>query len=97
MRAQVLGQVVDPRGEQRDLYLGLTGVGWAVAELFNQLLLAFLGEGHARGEASRAPSLAQLARSLNVHAHLLHERVDRLEPALAAQTPEEIDLQLVTV
>src|SRR5665213_1103652 len=55
--AQVLGELVDALGEQGHLDLGLAGVGVALAELGDQLLLALLGHGHAAGEASRALQL----------------------------------------
>src|SRR5215204_321431 len=46
MRAQVLGEVVDPARQHRDLNLGGAGVGLVAAVLPDQLLLDFLGEGH---------------------------------------------------
>src|SRR5579884_102752 len=46
VRSQVLGQVVDPLGQHRDLYLRRAGVGLAAAVLRDDLLLCFLGQGH---------------------------------------------------
>src|SRR6185312_144178 len=47
VRAQVLGQRVDPLGQHRDLDFRRTGVVLALAELRDVLQLLFLGEGHA--------------------------------------------------
>src|SRR6516165_7251624 len=54
--AQVLVEVVDPLGQERDLDLGLAGVARVVAEPGDQLLLAFLGDSHRPAEASRPPA-----------------------------------------
>src|SRR5919106_1597173 len=43
--AQVLGQLVDPLGQQRHLDRGRPGVGVGAAEAPDQLLLAFLRQG----------------------------------------------------
>src|SRR5215831_21016323 len=47
VRAQMLGQLVDPLREHRDLHLRRAGVGLAAAVLRDDLLLCFLGQGHA--------------------------------------------------
>src|SRR5205085_10664189 len=46
VRAQVLGELVDPRGEERDLNLRRARVGLGAPVLRDDLLLRFLGEGH---------------------------------------------------
>ena len=46
VRPEVLGQVVDPLRQHRDLDLGRTGVRLVLAELPDVYLLFFLGEGH---------------------------------------------------
>src|SRR5205085_11895698 len=43
--AQMLGQVVDPLRQHRDLHLRRAGVGIAAAVLRDDLLLCFLGQG----------------------------------------------------
>src|SRR4030081_2179810 len=45
--------------------------------------------------AGRLP--AQLARLLDVQAHLLDQRLRRVEPALAPQPREEVDAELAAV
>src|SRR5204862_4839956 len=45
--AQMLGQVVDPLREHRGLYLRRARVGRVLAVLPDDLLLRFLGQGHA--------------------------------------------------
>src|SRR5205085_6568862 len=45
VRAQVLGELVDPRGEERDLNLRRARIGLAAPVLRDDLLLRFLGEG----------------------------------------------------
>src|SRR5437764_12303952 len=57
----MLGESVDPLGQQRDLHLGLAGVAGAGAEFLDQLSLAFLGDGHAAAEASRSTSAIRFA------------------------------------
>src|SRR5579884_1105386 len=47
VRAQVLGQGVDPLGQHRDLDLGRARVRLVLAELADVSQLLFLGEGHA--------------------------------------------------
>src|SRR5579884_2336069 len=57
--AQVLRQLVDPPCEQRDLHLRRAGVGRPAAVLRDDLLLGFLGQGHARSflpVVSRGPA-----------------------------------------
>ena len=49
VRAQMLGELVDPLGEQRDLDTGAPGVVVVVAELRDELLLAFLCQCHSDG------------------------------------------------
>src|SRR4051794_13442078 len=46
VRAQVLGQFVDPLGQQRDLDLGGAGVVIAAAVLADQLALFLFGQAH---------------------------------------------------
>src|SRR5262249_36917635 len=69
VRSQMLGEHVDPLGEQRDLNLGPAGVVGALAELGDQLLLALKCYWHAAGEASRG-SAAQLSSVLDIEPHL---------------------------
>ena len=47
VRAQVLGEFVDPLGEQRDLDLGGAGVAIGAAVLADQLALFLLGQAHS--------------------------------------------------
>ena len=46
VRSQVLGEVVDPLREERDLDLGRPRVGVGAAVLADDLQLLFLGEAH---------------------------------------------------
>jgi hypothetical protein len=58
--AQVLGEVVDALGEQRDLHLGRAGVRLAAAELLGNLALSLAGDrSHERGHRSRARASAR--------------------------------------
>jgi len=43
--AQVFGEIVDPRGQQRDLDTGVPRVGLVGAELGDDLLFAFARNG----------------------------------------------------
>src|SRR6476659_6364122 len=52
VRAQVLGQVVDPLGEHGDLDLGGTGVRGALPVLLGELALALSGQRHAAGKVA---------------------------------------------
>src|SRR6185312_2517014 len=65
VRAQMLGQLVDPPGEHRDLHLRRAGVGLAAAVLRDQFLLGFLREGHEppRFVVSRASARRARKRS----------------------------------
>src|SRR5262245_26916288 len=47
VRAQVLGELVDPGGEKGDLHLRRTGVALVPAVLADDLQLGFLGQSHA--------------------------------------------------
>ena len=64
-----------PLGEQRDLDLGLAGVGLAVAELLDQLCLRSLVKDIRRlrlTELCRSTTLVtQLARASDIAVHLL--------------------------
>ena len=57
LRAQVLGQLVDPLGEQRDLDLGRAGVGVGAAVLADQLGLLFLGQASSKKAAPQSGGL----------------------------------------
>src|SRR5690606_7690273 len=46
MDLQMLGESLDPRGQNRDLNFGRTGVCLACPKLLNQLALLFFGNGH---------------------------------------------------
>ena len=48
--AEVLGEAVDPLGEQCDLDLGRSGVVFGAPETLDELLLLFLREAHVRPE-----------------------------------------------
>src|SRR5207244_10658091 len=58
VRAQVLGQVVDALGEQRNLDLGGAGIPILATELADQLLLLLLGQRHQGGVKLAQSSLA---------------------------------------
>src|SRR5438128_8126305 len=58
VRAQVLGQVVDALGEQRNLDLGGAGIAILATELADQLLLLLLGQRHQGGVKLAQCSLA---------------------------------------
>src|SRR5262249_46602625 len=51
--AQMLGELADPRRQQRDLHLGGTGVVLASAVLLDDLLLLLDGERHQPRNGSR--------------------------------------------
>src|SRR3954447_6298048 len=54
VRAEVLGELVDPLGQQRDLDPGVPGVLAVGAELLGELGLSLLRQGHAVREGSSA-------------------------------------------
>jgi hypothetical protein len=58
VRTQVLGELVDPAREQRDLHLGRPGVALGTAVLADQLLLLFRRQTHS----SRSHRLRGLTR-----------------------------------
>ena len=99
--AQVLGELVDPLGEQRDLDLGRAGVGVGPAVLADQLLLLVLGQRHQlvkhRGLASGAlrarEASTELAGLLDVAVHLRDQVLDPGEALLAPQPLDEGDPQ----
>ena len=96
MLAQVLGEVVDALGQQGDLDLGVAGVALVGAELRGELALAFAGDAGIGGTVAdpgertavyRRPDsglirlLGQLARALDVAAHLLDQRLRAVRSA----------------
>ena len=89
--AQVLGELVDALGEQRDLDLGRAGVAAGAPVLADQLLLScpWSGvideKGGPRGLDSRLKSSTDLSRLLDVPVHLRDQLLDAREAPLAAQ------------
>ena len=73
VRAQVLGEVADALGEQRDLDLGGTGVAVVLLVVGDDLGLDVLGERHARGPpfvvSSSPPAESGVGGSLDRSKH----------------------------
>src|SRR4051794_3390871 len=62
VRPEVLGELVDPDGEERDLRLRRAGVGLVPAVLLEHVELRFLGEAHATSESTVPVLPARRAR-----------------------------------
>src|SRR5262245_23865176 len=99
VRAQVLGELVDPLGEQRNLDLGGAGVAIGATVPADQLAFLFLGQAHLKktprsGRRSRPLEASTDALGvLDVVAHLGDQLLDAGEALLAPQTLDEGDAQ----
>src|SRR6185312_5187623 len=63
MLAQVLGEVVDARGEERHLHFGRSGIRIGLAELRDDVAFGFLGQAHRRKTVAEQISRARCTSS----------------------------------
>ena len=87
--AQVLGELVDALGEQRDLDLGGPGVAIGPAVLADQLLLLFLGKPSSRLHRGRhgVEASTELCAPPRRQLHLGDQLLAACEALLAPQAP----------
>src|SRR5680860_114448 len=64
VRAQVAGEIVNPLGEQGDLYFGRPGVATGATVLVDQLGLLFLGPTHAGWKLPQTRRASSVSRRI---------------------------------
>ena len=90
MGTQMLGELVDALGEQRDLDLGPAGVRGRGAELLRPAPAFAPASGSCRRMRLAAQPAISALDALDVTVHLLHQRLHGLKSPLAAQPGQEV-------